>query len=103
MHPSLARWDSPAPTEMSSKDAKTDQPKKPRHRHAPHQLAALNELYERTEHPTLEQRTALAEKLGMYVSDPLCRHCLPGAPLRAARSDGLMLQGNKDGQLVVSE
>ncbi|KAH9932012.1 homeobox-domain-containing protein [Epithele typhae] len=45
---------------MASSDAK-----KPRHRHAPHQLVALNELYEQTEHPTLEQRTALAEHLGM--------------------------------------
>jgi hypothetical protein len=41
--------------------------KKPRHRHSPHQLAALNELFELNEHPPLEQRSALAERLGMYV------------------------------------
>ncbi|KAK2461474.1 hypothetical protein APHAL10511_005937 [Amanita phalloides] len=40
-------------------------PKKPRHRHSPTQLAALNELFEKTEHPSLEQRIALAERLGM--------------------------------------
>ncbi|PBK76862.1 hypothetical protein ARMSODRAFT_969465 [Armillaria solidipes] len=43
----------------------TDRPKKPRNRHSPHQLAALNELYERDEHPALEVRTSLAEQLGM--------------------------------------
>lgn len=39
--------------------------KKPRHRHSPTQLAALNELFEKSEHPTLEERGQLAEKLGM--------------------------------------
>ncbi|KAG1724089.1 uncharacterized protein EDB91DRAFT_1171489, partial [Suillus paluster] len=39
--------------------------KKPRHRHSPTQLAALNELYEKTEHPSLDDRTELAEKLGI--------------------------------------
>ncbi|KAG9313969.1 hypothetical protein JVU11DRAFT_4744 [Chiua virens] len=39
--------------------------KKPRHRHSPVQLAALNELFERSEHPLLEERTDLAERLGM--------------------------------------
>ncbi|KAF8624219.1 hypothetical protein AX15_005985 [Amanita polypyramis BW_CC] len=39
--------------------------KKPRHRHSPAQLAALNELFEKNEHPSLEQRIALAEQLGM--------------------------------------
>ncbi|KAK0465522.1 homeodomain transcription factor [Desarmillaria tabescens] len=42
-----------------------DRPKKPRNRHSPEQLAALNELYERDEHPALEVRTSLAEQLGM--------------------------------------
>ncbi|KAF8963856.1 hypothetical protein BDZ97DRAFT_1661033 [Flammula alnicola] len=41
------------------------QNKKPRHRHSPLQLAALNELFDQNEHPPLEQRTALAERLGM--------------------------------------
>ncbi|OAX42103.1 hypothetical protein K503DRAFT_854204 [Rhizopogon vinicolor AM-OR11-026] len=39
--------------------------KKPRHRHSPTQLAALNELYEKNEHPSLDDRNELAEKLGM--------------------------------------
>ncbi|KAJ7357392.1 hypothetical protein DFH08DRAFT_851823 [Mycena albidolilacea] len=39
--------------------------KKPRHRHSPEQLAALNALYEETEHPTLAQRTDLASSIGL--------------------------------------
>lgn len=39
--------------------------KKPRHRHSPVQLAALNELFDRNEHPSLEERTELAERLRM--------------------------------------
>jgi hypothetical protein len=41
--------------------------KKPRHRHSPEQLAALNALYEETEHPTLAQRTDLALSIGLSV------------------------------------
>ncbi|KAF5332550.1 hypothetical protein D9611_005085 [Ephemerocybe angulata] len=41
------------------------QQKKPRHRHSPEQLAALNELFDKNEHPPLDARTALAERLGM--------------------------------------
>ncbi|KAI0720088.1 hypothetical protein C8T65DRAFT_736253 [Cerioporus squamosus] len=67
MHPSLAHWDQPAAasSKLPLKDPKQEQPKKPRHRHSPIQLAALNELYDKTEHPSLEDRTALAERLGM--------------------------------------
>jgi len=54
----------PAPSPAASQ-------KKPRHRHAPHQLAALNELFDQNEHPPLEQRTALAERLGMCVATQL--------------------------------
>lgn len=43
------------------------QQKKPRHRHSPAAIAALNELYDRDEHPALELRTSLAKRLGMYV------------------------------------
>ncbi|KAH7886210.1 homeodomain transcription factor [Phlebopus sp. FC_14] len=39
--------------------------KKPRHRHSPAQLAALNELFDKNEHPSLDERSELAEKLGM--------------------------------------
>ena len=48
---------------------KADEPrdKKPRIRHTEAQLAALNDLYEENEHPSLEERAALAERLGMYV------------------------------------
>ncbi|KAJ4002185.1 homeodomain transcription factor [Lentinula boryana] len=42
-----------------------DKQKKPRHRHSPAQLIALNELYERDEHPALDLRVNLAERLGM--------------------------------------
>ncbi|KAJ7982822.1 homeodomain transcription factor [Mycena polygramma] len=42
-----------------------DKLKKPRHRHSAVQLAALNSLYEQTEHPTLAQRTELAQSLGL--------------------------------------
>lgn len=78
MVPSFAAWSSsPAPepahpkdhfhprsASSSSQDPK-DKPKKPRHRHSAFQLAALNELYDRDEHPPLEERTSLAERLGM--------------------------------------
>ncbi|KAF9074998.1 homeobox domain-containing protein [Rhodocollybia butyracea] len=39
--------------------------KKPRTRHSQAQIKALNELYERDEHPALDLRTQLAERLGM--------------------------------------
>ncbi|CDO73034.1 hypothetical protein BN946_scf185007.g88 [Trametes cinnabarina] len=59
---------SPASSKLpASKDvtSATDQQKKPRHRHSTAQLAALNELYDKNEHPSLEERTALARRLGM--------------------------------------
>lgn len=46
-------------------DPTKDKLKKPRHRHSPAQLAALNELYDKNEHPALDLRTSLAERLGM--------------------------------------
>lgn len=39
--------------------------KKPRIRHSEAQLAALNELYEANEHPSLEERADLADRLQM--------------------------------------
>ncbi len=53
------------PRSSSSSQAAKDKPKKPRHRHSAFQLAALNELYDKDEHPPLEERTSLAERLGM--------------------------------------
>ncbi|KAJ7225493.1 homeodomain transcription factor [Mycena pura] len=39
--------------------------KRPRHRHTPAQLAALNNLYSQTDNPTLPQRTELAIAIGL--------------------------------------
>ncbi|OCH95664.1 homeobox-domain-containing protein [Obba rivulosa] len=64
---SFASWSQAPPTSkhLSPSQDRKDQPKKPRHRHSAFQLAALNELYDKNEHPSLEERTALAERLGM--------------------------------------
>ena len=48
--------------------------KKPRHRHTPVQLAALNALFVKTEHPSLDERTTLAARLGMLVSPILVKY-----------------------------
>ncbi|KAG0707598.1 hypothetical protein DFH29DRAFT_896519 [Suillus ampliporus] len=64
----IAPQDDEKPHKKSNDPDSTDKGtsgKKPRHRHSPTQLAALNELYEKTEHPSLDDRTELAEKLGM--------------------------------------
>jgi hypothetical protein len=58
----------PTPTDhdaspVSNPDPKTT--KKPRNRHSPYQLTALNELYEQNDHPSLQDRTALAERISM--------------------------------------
>ncbi|KAJ7729231.1 homeodomain transcription factor [Mycena maculata] len=45
--------------------APVDKIKKPRHRHSAVQLAALNGLFEQNEHPSLAQRTELAQSLGL--------------------------------------
>ncbi|KAI0081187.1 hypothetical protein K474DRAFT_1768908 [Panus rudis PR-1116 ss-1] len=70
MGPSVESWSqSPAPPEKHpglAQDPK-EKPKKPRHRHSAFQLAALNELYDKNDHPPLEDRTSLAERLGMEV------------------------------------
>ncbi|KAI6048039.1 hypothetical protein EDC04DRAFT_47785 [Pisolithus marmoratus] len=53
-------------TDKPQDAADTGKPsKKPRHRHSPTQLAALNELFEKSDHPSLDDRVELAEKLGM--------------------------------------
>ncbi|KAL1762512.1 hypothetical protein FB107DRAFT_253757 [Schizophyllum commune] len=41
--------------------------KKPRNRHSPSQVAALKEVYDKNDHPPLEDRTQLAQKLGMQI------------------------------------
>ncbi|KAI0783406.1 hypothetical protein C8Q75DRAFT_810990 [Abortiporus biennis] len=71
MVPSFANWSQSAPLPVDSISEHLveikDKPKKPRHRHSALQLAALNELYDKNEHPPLEDRTSLAERLGMEV------------------------------------
>ena len=62
--PSLSLKDPQRLPSSSYHDTK-DKPKKPRHRHSAHQLAALNDLYDKDEHPPLEERTSLAQRLGM--------------------------------------
>ncbi|KAG6911360.1 hypothetical protein DXG01_001031 [Tephrocybe rancida] len=52
-------------SDLSHQDLPKDKQKKPRHRHSPAQLVALNELYDKNEHPPLELRSSLAERLGM--------------------------------------
>ncbi|KAJ7654715.1 hypothetical protein B0H17DRAFT_1099689 [Mycena rosella] len=54
---------------MASLPHPQDNPPKarPRHRHSAVQLAALNNLYEQTAHPSLAQRTALAQSLGLEI------------------------------------
>lgn len=76
-----------------------DKPKKPRHRHSAYQLAALNELYDKDEHPPLEDRTELAERLGMSVPVllSLCRY---GRLMDLCLG---RLQGGQDRQRLVSE
>jgi hypothetical protein len=70
-----------------------DRNKRPRHRHTPSQLAALNNLYDTTEHPTLDLRSDLAERLGMQV---LMSFFL-------SLSHILFSQGDKDRQCLVPE
>ncbi|KAJ6601353.1 homeodomain transcription factor [Mycena vulgaris] len=52
---------------MASLVSAQDKPRAPRHRHSAVQLAALNSVYEQTAHPTLSQRTALAQSLGLEI------------------------------------
>ena len=70
-----ARYDSPQPLSDLPMALTTDEPrdnKKPRVRHSEAQLAALNDLYDEDEHPALELRAALAQRLGMYVCRFAC-------------------------------
>lgn len=68
MEPAFSKWPTGSSDHHHSHmDPLSERPKKPRHRHSAAQLAALNELYERNEHPSLDERTSLAEKLRMYA------------------------------------
>jgi len=68
MEPAFSKWPTGSTDRHHSHmDPLSERPKKPRHRHSAAQLAALNELYERNEHPSLDERTSLAEKLRMYA------------------------------------
>ncbi|TFK26803.1 hypothetical protein FA15DRAFT_654141 [Coprinopsis marcescibilis] len=66
MSPSVAVADDWATNNaLANPTSSANAQKKPRHRHAPEQLAALNELFDKDEHPPLEIRSVLAERLGM--------------------------------------
>ncbi|KAH9486332.1 Homeobox protein 10 [Psilocybe cubensis] len=67
MSPPFDHWadSSPAPAAPAVQPNANQQSKKPRHRHSPSQLAALKHLFDQNEHPPLEQRSALADRLGM--------------------------------------
>lgn len=58
-------WSRPTANSLPPTPPQNTSQKKPRHRHSPAQLAALNELFDKNEHPPLDVRTALAERLGM--------------------------------------
>jgi hypothetical protein len=55
----------------TAKISKEDRQTKGRNRHAPFQTEALNQVFARTDHPTLQERTDLAKRLSMYVSSLL--------------------------------
>lgn len=64
----------PTPTDQDVSPALHSDPKttkKPRNRHSPYQLAALNELYEQNDHPPLQDRKTLAERISMWVPQSL--------------------------------
>jgi hypothetical protein len=65
MEPAFSSWPTGTTEHHSPLDSLKERQKKPRHRHSASQLAALNQLYERNEHPSLDDRTNLAEKIGM--------------------------------------
>jgi hypothetical protein len=56
---------SPASLSSAAELAREERRKKGRVRHAPHQTAALNEVFDRTDHPSLQERQTLAKQLGM--------------------------------------
>jgi hypothetical protein len=67
MDPAFSSWPAGSTDRPPQPDSLRERQKKPRHRHSSIQLAALNQLYERNEHPSLDDRTNLAEKIGMYA------------------------------------
>ncbi len=72
MEPAFSSWPTGTTDHPTPFDSLKERHKKPRHRHSAFQLAALNQLYECNEHPSLDDRTNLAENIGMYaISRPL--------------------------------
>ena len=57
-----------APSRGTSKSGAPYAEKKPRHRMTDKQLERLETLYQLDTHPTREQKQALGEEVGMYVS-----------------------------------
>ncbi|KAJ7492158.1 homeodomain transcription factor [Mycena latifolia] len=52
---------------LPPQDNPAAKPRGTRHRHSAVQLAALNSVYEQSAHPTLNQRTELAQSLGLEI------------------------------------
>lgn len=75
-------------------DDKDHHVKKVRHRHTPVQLAALNALFVKTDHPSLDERTTLAARLGMLVSLFLVNYNIVADTIA---------QGDQDSERMVSE
>jgi hypothetical protein len=75
----------------------TDKPssKKPRHRHTQPQLAALNKLYDKSEHPSLEERSSLADALGMYVLSSLLSLSHPNTSFRETKTVNAWFQNKR--------
>jgi len=98
MDPAYSTWPTGTPDPHPKVESPAEKPKKPRHRHSAIQLAALNELYDRNEHPSLDARTSLAEKLGMYA---LFRSSF--SPIIMTHLHFRPIKGNKDSQCLVPE
>ena len=72
---------SPVEDDLSARSEADSIIKKKRKRADAHQLAVLNETYERTAFPSTEERAALAKQLDMsprsvqiWLVHPFCRH-----------------------------
>ncbi len=96
MEPAFSSWPTGSTDPPPQLDSLKERQKKPRHRHSAVQLAALNQLYERNEHPSLDDRTTLAENIGMYA--------IIAPSVFPLSYDSLYpIKGDKDSECLVSE
>jgi Homeodomain len=99
MEPAFSSWPTGTTEHHSPLDSLKERQKKPRHRHSAYQLAALNQLYERNEHPSLDDRTNLAEKIGMYAALPISCFALsydsPSIRLRETKTVNAWFQNKR--------